>query len=202
MNEKKYTISGITCASCQSSVERAISSLNGVDSVSVSLLSNSATVSFDENAVSDETIFAAVRQAGYSASAFEKREVTEENEQLRYRAMVRRLIASAVLAIIMMYVTMGHMIHLPVPSFMDPHGMAYEPLIYAAVQFALAVPVIIINRAYFTDGFRGALSGSPNMNTLVATGAAASMIYGIYIFVRMLIGYRAGEMIHGYSEEL
>ena len=192
----------MTCAACQATVERAISSVGGVESVSVSLLSNSASVSYDENAVTDDMIFSAVKQAGYGASPFEKREVTEKNEELRYRAMVRRLIVSAVFAVLMMYVTMGHMVHLPVPPFMDPHGASYQPLVYAGVQLLLAIPVIIINRAYFIDGFRGAISGSPNMNTLVATGAAASMAYGIYIFIRMIIGFSRGEMIHGYSEEL
>ncbi|MBR3997132.1 MAG: heavy metal translocating P-type ATPase, partial [Clostridia bacterium] len=111
-------------------------------------------------------------------------------------------ISSAVFAIVMMYVTMGHMVGLPLPSFMNPHGHTWEPIIYAAVQVILAVPVILINRAYFTDGLKSALHRSPNMNTLVATGAAASMIYGIYIFVLMILGYTSGEEIHHYSEDL
>ena len=202
MTEKKYTVHGMTCAACQASVERAISSVDGVADVTVSLLSNCASVRFDESLADDGAIFDAVKRAGYSASPYERREVTEQGDRLRYRSMVRRLIASAVFAAAMMYVTMGHMIGLPLPAFMDPHGTGAEPLIYAAVQLALAIPVVIINRSYFTDGFRGAISGSANMNTLVATGAAASMIYGIYILVRMIVGYRAGEAIHGYSDQL
>lgn len=192
----------MTCAACQAAVERAISSLPGVQSVSVNLLTNSAVISFDETVVGEEEIFSAVKRAGYSASTFVKREESERKELILYRNTLRRLILSAVFAFIMMYVTMGHMVSLPLPSFMDPHGTGYEPLIYAAVQFALAAPVIIINRSYFSDGIRGALSGSPNMNTLVGLGASASMVYGIYIFVKMIIGYLSGEMIHVYSEQL
>lgn len=201
MAERKYSIHGMTCAACQATVEHAIAAVGGVNSVSVSLLSNSAAVSFDGEG-DDEAIFAAVKRAGYSASPYEKREVTDQAELEHYRSLLRRFIISAVFAVIMMYVTMGHMVHLPLPAFMDPHGGGISPIIYAGVQFLLTLPVIAINHAYFTDGWRGVVSRSPNMNTLVATGAAASMIYGIYIFVRMIVGYRAGEMIHELSEDL
>lgn len=200
--EKKYTIRGMTCAACQASVERAIMSVKGVDSVSVSLLTNAATVRFDESAVDDEMIFSAVKGAGYSATQYEKREVTDAAELEHYRSLFRRFVISAVFAVIMMYITMGHMVKLPLPSFMNPHGDGLEPIVFAAVQLFLTIPVILINRAYFTDGIRGIFSGSPNMNTLVATGAAASLVYGIYVFVRMIVKYRAGEAVHTLTNDL
>lgn len=202
MTNKKFAVTGMSCAACQAAVEKSVSSLDGVFSVTVSLMTNSMTVSYDETVLDEETLFNAVSDAGYGAKNWVKREVTQAEEDAKYRAMIRRLISSAVFAVLMMYVTMGHMIGLPIPSFMNPHGHAWEPIVYAAVQVILAVPVIMINRSYFTDGLKSALHGSPNMNTLVATGAAASMLYGIYIFILMLHGYASGTEIHMYSEEL
>ena len=202
MTNKKFAVTGMTCAACQASVEKTVCALPGVESVSVSLMTNSMTLDYDETVLTEESLFKAVSDAGYGAKNWVKREVTQAEEDAKYRAMIRRLISSAVFAIVMMYVTMGHMVGLPLPSFMNPHGHTWEPIIYAAVQVILAVPVILINRAYFTDGLKSALHRSPNMNTLVATGAAASMIYGIYIFVLMILGYTSGEEIHHYSEDL
>ena len=202
MTNKKFAVTGMTCAACQASVEKTVCALPGVESVSVSLMTNSMTLDYDETVLTEESLFKAVSDAGYGAKNWVKREVTQAEEDAKYRAMIRRLISSAVFAIVMMYVTMGHMVGLPLPSFMNPHGHTWEPIIYAAVQVILAVPVILINRAYFTDGLKSALHRSPNMNTLVATGAAASMIYGIYIFVLMILGYISGEEIHHYSEDL
>ncbi|MBQ8368982.1 MAG: copper-translocating P-type ATPase [Clostridia bacterium] len=202
MTNRKFAVTGMSCAACQAAVEKTVSALPGVESVTVSLMTNSMTLTFDENVLTEEALFKAVSDAGYGASNWVKREVTQAEEEAKYRGMIRRLISSAIFAILMMYVTMGHMIGLPLPSFMSPHGHAWEPIVYAAVQVVLAVPVIIINRADVTDGFKSALHKSPNMNTLVATGAAASMVYGIYIFVLMIAGYAAGDEIHHYSMDL
>jgi len=202
MTNKKFAVTGMTCAACQAAVEKTVCALPGVDSVSVSLMTNSMTLHYDETILSEEKLFKAVSDAGYGAKNWVRREVTQAEEEAKYRSMIRRLIASAVFALLMMYVTMGHMVGLPLPSFMNPHGHTWEPLIYAASQILLSIPVILINRSYFTDGFKSALHRSPNMNTLVATGAAASMVYGIYIFTLMILGYNTGEEIHHYSEDL
>ena len=192
----------MSCAACQAAVERAVCSLDGVNSVSVSLMTNSMTLEYDENVISEEKIFKSVSDAGYAASGWVRREVTQAEEDEKYRSMIRLLIISAVFAVIMMIVTMGHMVGIPLPSFMDPHGHGASPIVYAAVQLILTIPVIIVNRAYFIDGIRSAFHGSSNMNTLVGTGAAASMIYGIYILARMISGYSAGLPIHEYSGQL
>ena len=202
MTNKKFAVTGMSCAACQAAVEKTVSALPGVESATVSLMTNSMTLSYDESVLTEDALFKAVSNAGYGAKNWVRREVTQAEEEAKYRAMIRRLISSAVFAVLMMYVTMGHMVGLPLPSFMNPHGHAWEPIVYAAVQVLLAVPVILINRSYFADGFRSALHRSPNMNTLVATGAAASMLYGIYIFVMMILGYTSGEEIHHYSEDL
>lgn len=202
MTTKKYSVSGMTCAACQSAVDRAVCSLNGVESVSVSLMTNSMTVSYDESLLTEEKLFKSVSDAGYSASEWVKREVTQAEEDKKYRSMVKRLIVSAVFAVVMMIVTMGHMVSIPLPSFMDPHGHGASPIVYAAVQLVLTVPVILINRAYFIDGIKSVIHGGANMNTLVGTGAAASMLYGVYILGLMIAGYASGKEIHMYSEQL
>ncbi|MBR5312764.1 MAG: copper-translocating P-type ATPase [Clostridia bacterium] len=199
MITKKFKVGGMSCAACQASVERAVSAVSGVDSVTVSLMTNSMTVEFDETAVSDELLCKAVADAGYSAGEWTKTQNTDAEDAKKYASMKKRLIASAVFAVLMMYVTMGHMIGLPLPDFLSPH---HAPLGYAAVQILLAVPVIVINYAYFTDGFRAAVHGSANMNTLIAVGATASFLYGIYVFVRMILGQNAGTDIHPMTEEL
>ncbi len=192
----------MSCAACQASVEKCVLSISGVESASVSLLTNSMTVTFDENTLNDEIITKAVSNAGYHASVWIKKENSDEDDEKKYAGMKKRLILSAVFAVIMMYVTMGHMVGLPLPAFMAPNGNGAEPIVYAAVQLVLAIPVIIINRSFFTDGFKAVRNGSANMNTLIATGASASLFYGIYILVRMIIGYSSGDEIHHLSHEL
>ncbi len=199
MTTKKYKVNGMSCAACQASVERAVSAVNGVENVAVSLMTNSMTVEFDETVTSDEILFKAVADAGYSAGEWVKKQNTDEDDAKKYASMKKRLIASAVFALLMMYITMGHMIGLPLPSVLSPH---HTPIGYAAIQLVLAVPVIVINYAYFTDGFRAAVHGSANMNTLIATGATASFLYGIYVLVRMILGQANGADIHPMTEEL
>ena len=199
MTTRKFKVSGMSCAACQASVERAVSAVHGVENVAVSLMTNSMTVEFDENTVSDAILCKAVADAGYSAGEWTKTQNTDEDDAKKYASMKKRLIASAVFAVLMMYITMGHMIGLPLPALLSPH---HNPIGYAAVQLVLAIPVIVINYAYFTDGFRAAVHGSANMNTLIATGATASFLYGIYVFARMILGQIAGTDIHPMTEEL
>lgn len=202
MTTKKYSVGGMSCAACQAAVEKCVLSLQGVDEVSVSLMTSSMTVTYDESRLTEEKLFASVGDAGYSAGPWVRREVSEEEENRKYRGMIKRFIYSAILAAVMMYVTMGHMVHLPLPHFMNPHGEGMAPIIYALVQLVIAIPVIIINIHYFIDGAKSAIHGSANMNTLVATGAAASMIYGLYILGCMIAAYLGGGEAHVYSEEL
>ena len=112
MANKKFAVTGMTCAACQASVEKTVCALPGVESVSVSLMTNSMTLDYDETVLTEESLFKAVSDAGYGAKNWVKREVTQAEEDAKYRAMIRRLISSAVFAIVMMYVTMGHMVGL------------------------------------------------------------------------------------------
>ncbi len=199
MITKKYKVTGMSCAACQASVERAVCAVPGVENVAVSLMTNSMTVEFDETLAGDEILYKAVSDAGYGAGEWVKTANTDEDDAKKYASMKKRLIASAVFAVLMMVITMGHMIGLPLPAVISPH---HNPIGYAAVQLILAIPVIVINYAYFTDGFRAAFHGSANMNTLIATGATASFFYGIYVLVRMILGKNAGVDIHPMTEEL
>ncbi|MBP3377782.1 MAG: heavy metal translocating P-type ATPase [Clostridia bacterium] len=202
MTTKKYSVGGMSCAACQAAVEKCVLSLDGVEEASVSLMTNSMTLTYDNSILTEEKIFSSVGDAGYSAGPWVKREVSEEEENRKYRDMIKRFVASAILSVIMMYVTMGHMVHLPLPAFMNPHGHGVAPIIYALVQLVIAIPVIIINIHYFIDGAKSALHKSANMNTLVATGAAASMLYGLYILGCMIHAYLNGGEAHVFSEEL
>lgn len=202
MITKKFAVTGMTCAACQASVERAVSGLKGVADVSVSLMTHSMTVTYDDEILSEDALFSAVADAGYGASAWVRREIAAEREDSHCKELFRRFILSAFFSLIMLAVTMGPMAGLRLPAFMDPSGSGPAPVWYAAVQLLLCLPVILINRSYFLDGFRAALHRSPNMNTLVCLGASASFLYGIWILSRMLAGLPAGADIRPLTREL
>ncbi len=200
--KRKYAVGGMSCAACQASVERAVSRLCGVSEVSVSLMTASMTVEFDENTTSEADIFRAVENAGYSVMPWTKKEADPEADKKNYRTLIKRLILSAVFAIIMMYVSMGHMLSLPLPAVIDPMEDGLCTIRFAMVQLTLTIPVILLNFSYFTDGFRAAIHKNPNMNTLISLGASASFLYGIYILARMIADYRNALPLHTYAHDL
>lgn len=190
----------MSCSACSAAVTRAVEALPGVADVSVSLLTGSMAVTYDEGAVPAEEICRAVDRAGYSTSVGAPR--VSDGDDTEWKKKKTRLIISAVLCVVLMYFTMGHMIGLPVPPFADPHGAGYAPAVFAAIQFVLATPILIINRHYFTDGFKAVFRGAANMNTLIATGAGASYIYAIYMTVRIFIDAASGGETHGLTGHL
>lgn len=201
MKTKKFSVSGMSCSACSASVDKAIRQLTGVSDVIVSLMNNTMTVQFDDSVISEEVICKAVKSAGYGACVYEGKK-TEDPDEVRYKNLKSRLWKSVFFAVIMMYITMGHMVGLPLPDIIDPHTGGASPLYNAIVQLLLAIPVILINRAYYADGFRAALHRSANMNTLIAVGSGASFIYGVYILVKMAIGLHAGSDITPLTHEL
>ena len=192
----------MSCSACSAAVTRAVEGVSGVDSVAVSLLTNSMVVEYDESVVSDGAICDSVKRAGYSASVGVARERGASEQDAEYEKRKKKLIISAALCLVLMYITMGHMIGLPLPPFADPHGANPAPAVWAALQFALATPVLVINFHFFTDGARSAFRGAPNMNTLIATGAGASYIYALYITVRIFIAAFSGGEAHELTGEL
>lgn len=172
---EKFVVTGMTCAACAAHVEKAASSLDGVDSAAVNLMLGTLVCSYDADRVSPQAIITAVEAAGYGAAPADdaKRDIRREQEEAA-RAMGRRLLWSVVCLVPLFYLSMGHMMGLPVPDFMHR-----QPLLAAVVQLALCLPILILNRAYFTVGFSRLFKGSPNMDSLVALGAAAGLVYSL-----------------------
>lgn len=176
MMTEQFAVTGMTCAACSAHVEKAVSRLSGVQSAPVNLMLGSMTVTYDEKAVTESDIIAAVKAAGYGASPASQ---TDQGQLRRDQdaALCRRkkhLIWSVVFLVPLFYLSMGHMIGLPLPQVLHMH-----PLLLACLQLALVIPILILNRNYFTVGFSRLVKRSPNMDSLVAVGAAAGLVYSL-----------------------
>ena len=168
-------VTGMTCAACAAHVEKAAGAVAGVNSAAVNLMLGTLVCSYDRDKASPQAIIAAVEAAGYGAAPADdaKRDIRREQDAAA-KAMGRRLLWSAVCLVPLFYLSMGHMLGLPVPAFMHR-----QPLLAAAVQLVLCLPILLLNRAYFTVGFSRLFKGSPNMDSLVALGAAAGLAYSL-----------------------
>lgn len=190
---KKYKITGMSCAACSARVEKAVSSLDGVKSCSVSLLTNSMGV--DGN-VTDEQIIKAVEAAGYGAypeslqnAKSADRSTPKELQSKEIPILRNRLIASAAFLVILMYVSMGHIMWgWPLPEF-----LAKNPTAIGILQLLLAAIIMVINQKFFISGFKGLVHRAPNMDTLVSLGSMASFIYSIYALFLMTNAQQAGN---------
>lgn len=176
MMTEQFAVTGMTCAACSAHVEKAVSKLSGVQSAPVNLMLGSMTVTYDEKAVTEGDIIAAVKAAGYGASPASQ---TDQGQLRRDQdaALHRRkkhLIWSVVFLVPLFYLSMGHMMGLPLPQVLHTH-----PLLLACLQLALVIPILILNRNYFTVGFSRLVKLSPNMDSLVAVGAAAGLVYSL-----------------------
>ncbi len=197
---KKFNVTGMSCAACSSRVEKAVSKVNGVKSVSVSLLTNSMGV---EGSASDESIIAAVEKAGYGASvAGGEKKQSAENEQLKDKdtpVLMHRLIASVGFLAVLMYISMGHMmLGWPLPAFFADNHIAM-----GLAQLLLCVIIMVINRKFFISGFKGLIHRSPNMDTLVALGSGASFVYSVYALFAMTDAQVKGnaDLVMSYMHE-
>ena len=215
MKTEKYNVTGMTCAACQANVTRCVSKLEGVEEVNVSLLANQMTVSYDESKVGEEDIIQAVEKIGYGASSLEQQPATTQSKggfrsewQARQdqamnsqKQMKRRLISSIVLLVPLMYIAMGSMMGLPVPWFFV--GME-NSLVNALAQLLLTIPVLFINRHFFQTGFKALWHRAPNMDSLVAIGSGASLVYGLFAVFRLAYGFGHGDMelVHEYAHAL
>ena len=171
---EKFVITGMTCAACAAHVEKAASSVPGVHNASVNLMLGSLVCDRDEG-VDPSAIVAAVTAAGYGAAPeSEARRDLHAEQDAAVKAMGRRLLWSVVCLVPLFYLSMGHMMGLPVPMFMHT-----QPLLSAFVLLALTIPILILNRSYFTVGFSRLFKGAPNMDSLVALGAAAGLVYSL-----------------------
>ena len=199
--QKKFQVGGMSCAACSAKVEKCVAKVDGVENVNVSLLTNSMVVDYDNQATSADAIIHAVEDAGYSAAIYTGRERSEKKEKEEKR-MRTRLWISVAFWIPLMYVAMAHMLEewigLPVPKFLDSVLSGEENfLTMAIVQIVLLLPIIIVNFKYFTNGFKSLFHLSPNMDSLIATGATAAVVFGVYVVIAKLTGnsnYSAHEL--------
>ena len=222
--KERFDVTGMTCSACSSHVEKSVSKLTGVENVSVNLLTNSMQVEFDENKLDTAGIIKAVEDAGYGAAVKDEhakfgaktsgQSGSQENNGLsaveqNVKNMKKRLIVSLIFWIPLMYVSMGHMIYqwlnIPMPPFTMNflHGNE-NAITYAFTQFLLLLPILIANQKYFKNGFKTLWHRSPNMDSLIAIGAGAAILYGIFAIYR--IGYAMGHgdmmVIHQYAHDL
>lgn len=194
---KQYIVEGMSCAACQTRVEKAVSKVKGVDSVSVSLLTNSMGV---EGNASDSDIIDAVVKAGYGAkvkgksnSESNSSSLSADEEALQDREtpkLKKRLISSVIFLVILMYITMGHnMLNLPLPSFLNHNHIGL-----AITQMIIAIIVMVINGKFFTNGFKALIMRSPNMDTLVALGSSISFLWSLVVLYNMTIMITNGTL--------
>ena len=183
--KQHYDITGMTCSACAAHVEKAARSVPGVTEAQVNLLANKMTCEQADEKLTAQVI-AAVQKAGYGASvpgAAAKQQPGEDPAKKEYKSMKTRLIVSLCFMIPMMYLSMGDMMHLPLPRFFN--GMKYM-LPNAFTQFLLALPVIFINRKFFSNGFKRLFMREPNMDSLIAVGSGSALVYGIFSLYKMI----------------
>ena len=202
---QRYDITGMSCAACAGHVEKAVAAVPGVASVTVSLLTNSMQVDYTPDADPDATakrILRAVDAAGYGASPATAESESAELEDTETPRLKKRLIASLCFLVPLMYVSMGHIIGLPLGSVF--HGGGWHAILYAGTQLALTLPVCWINRAFFISGWKGVKTRAPGMDTLVALGAGASLAYGLFAIVMICLGLSSGndDLVMQYRHDL
>lgn len=192
---EKYNITGMSCAACSARVEKAVSSLSGVESCAVNLLTNSMTV--DGSALSKD-IIAAVEAAGYGASLQGEKKTERARDasgaEKAEKNLTRRLISSVIFLAVLMYVSMGHVMWgFPLPNF-----LARDPIAIALCQLLLSAIIMVINQKFFTNGVKGIINLSPNMDSLVAIGSGASFIYSTAVLFRMSAAMLEGDVSHAF----
>lgn len=208
MKTEIFNITGMSCAACQAAITRGIKKLDGVSDVEVSLISSRMKVIYDEEKTTDRDIIDAVTSLGYGASLRHEEKGSpreesraSENAELAMRAMKRRLISSIIILIPLMYLAMGHMLSLPLPPFLAGEK---NVLASAFTQLLMTAAVVLINKKFYVSGFAALRHRAPNMDSLVAVGSGASLIYGIFSIYRMIYGLSYGmpEIVSHYSHML
>ncbi len=206
MKAQKFNVTGMTCSACSARIEKNINNTNGIIEANVNLLSNSMSVKYDESILTEGDIIKMVEDTGYGASSAERKNAAPKSEQKsdaekEFKEMKKRLIISFLFAVPLLYLAMGHMLKWPLPDIF--HGME-NSITFAFTQFLLALPVMIINKKYYTVGFKTLFKGSPNMDSLIAIGTTAAVGYGIFAIYK--IGYGLGhmdaDMVMQYSMDL
>lgn len=198
MAKVKLNVTGMSCAACSAHVEKALGKVPGVQEAVVSLMTNSASVTYDEGATSPATLCDAVEKSGYGAtvassgaakkSGGESAAEAAARQKKEIRTQKHKLIASGVFTVLLFYICMGHMFHWPLPSFFHGDRNLFT---LALTQFFLLLPILYLNFHYFTNGFSRLLGGAPNMDSLIALGSSAATVYGSVQLFRL--GYAISD---------
>ncbi|MGD9559427.1 MAG: heavy metal translocating P-type ATPase, partial [Oscillospiraceae bacterium] len=208
MQTTKFDVTGMSCAACAANIEKTVNKLPGVENAQVNLLANSMVASYDDAMVDAAAIAGAVEKAGYGAvpktSGAQKgaaKPAQENPAKAELAGMKRRFITSLCFLLPLMYVSMGHMVGLPLPGFLAgvENGVSF-----ALTQLLLTLPIVLVNHKYFTGGFRALVRRTPNMDSLIALGASASLAYGLFALYRMSWGLGHGDtaLVQHYLHEL
>jgi len=209
MAQDKFDVGGMTCAACQAHVDRAVSKLDGVESVAVNLLAGSMLVDYDPAQVTPDDICTALDRAGYSASPVSTGTDAAQSGSTQARsgaahmesptkkleaaasAMRTRLIVSIVFLIPLFYIGMGHMLGWPLPGIFTDHT---HSMTLALTELVLLIPIVYVNDAYFINGFKSLAHGAPTMDALIAVGATASVAWSFYAMFIMADQLAAGQI--------
>ncbi len=228
MKKETYEIIGMTCSACSSRVEKCANSLEGVEKASVNLLTNSMQIEYDEDVLSAEKIVQTVEKAGYGAALRKKEKGVSKESAGSGRSMTgiesaagismmqseadslkKRFLVSIVFLVPLMYISMFHMFYewfgLPVPGFVMEYFHGTENVItFSFSQFLLLLPIVYVNRKYFIVGFKTLFHGSPNMDSLIAIGSSAAMIYGCFVIFRLgrALGLQDMAVVEQYGMEV
>ncbi|HHX55356.1 MAG TPA: cadmium-translocating P-type ATPase [Clostridiales bacterium] len=209
--KQKFNVKGMTCSACSASVEKNIKKLEGAKDVNVNLITNSMTVEYDETILDNNEIIKTVEKVGYGASLYkdadkvdkEKGREQEESDTAKTQEneLKYRVIVSFVFLIPLFYIAMGPMVNLPIPSFLTGQENAIN---FAFTQLLLTLPIVYINRKYYSVGFKTLFRANPNMDSLIALGSGAALVYGIFAIYRIGYGLGHGDMdlVMQYSHDL
>ena len=198
MKTEKFDVTGMSCAACVANIEKTVGKLPAVKTVQVNLLSNSMVVDFDELHLTTDIIEKSVEMAGYHAHVraaattnTAKQEAKADYVMEEQKEMRNRFLISIVFLIPLLYISMGHMLGLPYPEVL--HTIQYA-FMYAFIQFWILMPIIYVNRKYFTNGFKNLFKATPNMDSLIALGSSAAILYGIFALYKITNGLRTGNV--------
>ena len=200
--KQRFRVGGMSCAACSAHVEKSVSAVPGVSGVQVNLLAGSMAVEYDENACDAQTIIKAVESGGYTAAVDDGRQTSapaqspQADEALK--EMKTRIIVSAIFMLVLMYFSMGEMVGLPLPSYAAGMDGMFN---LALTELILALPIVIINRKYYINGFKTLLHRAPTMDALIAVGSGAALVYGIYALIQIALA-PTPEAAHSFMHDL
>ncbi len=203
--KQRFSVGGMSCAACSAHVEKSVAAVPGVSEVQVNLLAGNMTVEYDENACDAQKIVAAVVSGGYTAQLDDGKQQSAAKQDTQVedalKEMKTRIITSAIFLCVLMVFSMGPMVGLPLPGFVSGVQNAFA---LALVQLLLTLPIVVVNRKYFINGFKTLMHRAPTMDALIAVGSGAALAYGVYALFQIGYASAAGntDLVHHYAHDL